>query len=320
MTTEAFDDGSTLQTFEDGSTMAVATDGTITSSDAPAEVVAAPEAATNPIPDGTADLPTTNDIVSGEAAVSGSSPLTGLLGSALGVGLSTAAGLAMGGASGVPFGAMTSLVGGALAQFLGTKDLRAKLMVPPQYLMGPAAGPSFVLSQNGGILFPYTPQITMSNAAQYNPQNPTHSNYTQYFFRQSSVGPIKLTGKFTVQNEYEGAVLLGVIHLLRSLTKMRWGNDSNAGSPPPVCRLNAYGDYMLKNVPVAVASWTHDLPENVDYITVGRMGTPQTYGQTLVPTISTISIDLNVMYSREEMLKYSVDGFLSGGLRGKGYL
>jgi hypothetical protein len=142
-----------------------------------------------------------------------------------------------------------------------------------------------------------------------------HINYTQYFYKNSQVGQISISGKFTVQNEKEGKVWLGMVHLLRSLTKMRWGNDTDAGSPPPVCRLEAYGDFMLRNVPVVIANFKFDLPDNVDYMAVKGE-----YKNTLVPTISTLSVSLNVMYSRREMQEYSVDKWIQGNLRGQGYL
>lgn len=203
-----------------------------------------------------------------------------------------------------------------------TKDLRVKLEVPPSYLQnlggGPKAGSGRPLQMLGGIVFPYTPQVTFTNQAVYTNSNPTHSNYANYFFKNSVSGPIKVTGKFTCQNEYEASVILGVQHLLRALTKMRWGDDSDAGAPPPVCRLHAFGNSMLSNVPVAVQSWAFEYPDNVDYIQVGPG--IKDYGNSFVPTLCTISIDLVVMYSRSEMLKYNVDGFLNGKLSGKGYI
>jgi hypothetical protein len=201
-------------------------------------------------------------------------------------------------------------------------DLRVKLRVPTNYLVGPAAGPAPIgvgaLAALGGIVFPYTPQVSWSNQASYQQNKVMHSNFPFYNYQNSSVGPITVAGKFTAQTEYEGAVILATLHLLRSLTKMKFGDDSNAGAPPPVCRFDAYGDYMLSNVPVSVADFKLELPENVDYIQVGQG--IQGYGSTMVPTSCTISITLNVMYSRQEALQYGVDAWLQGKLAGKGYL
>jgi len=205
----------------------------------------------------------------------------------------------------------------AQASWKEAADLRAILRVPPKYITS-FTDPSGQLSQFGGIVFPYTPQIGFSESATYNAINPLHSNYTIYTYKNSSVGSISLNAKFTVQNEKDGIVLLGVIHLLRALTKMKFGPDADAGAPPPVCRLNAYGTFMFKNIPVTVADFRHDLPEGVDYIAVGRSSS--TFGPNLLPVLSTITLTLNPTYSRSEMMAAGVDTWLSGGFAGKGYL
>jgi hypothetical protein len=225
--------------------------------------------------------------------------------------------------------------GAAGASFGSNVDMRVKLRVPSAYLTGPAAGPggglnilnasagagTGALAQLGGIMWPYTPTVSLSNQASYQQNKVVHSNYAFYNYQNSSVGPISVSGKFTAQNEYEAAIILSIQHLLRALTKMKFGDDADAGAPPPVCRLDAYGDFQMKNVPVAVASFKVEMPDSVDYIQVGKGITG--YGNTMVPTVCTISVDLNVMYSRQEMLQFSVDEWLKGSkgkLAGKGYL
>jgi hypothetical protein len=214
-------------------------------------------------------------------------------------------------------GAVTKNTTPASAAWAGAKDLRVFLRVPNSYLIGPSEDKIGypLLKELGGIMFPYTPQITYESTAAYTPVNPVHSNYTQQFYKNSSVGNISISGKFTVQNQKEGAIYCAVINLLRSLTKMRWGvDDTNAGAPPPVCRLDAFGDYMLSNVPVVITSVKFDLPDTVDYIQV------PTYKTTLVPTISTITIGLAIMYSRRETQDFNVNDFMTGKLKGQGYL
>jgi len=202
------------------------------------------------------------------------------------------------------------------------RDLRARLEVPPEYLTGlgggPNAGSTRPLQRTKGIVFPYTPSITVSNQAVYQTVAPTHSNYASYAFKNSTVGPIQITGKFTAQNEYEASLILGVQHLLRTLTKMRWGSDKNAGAPPPVCRLHAFGNAMLQNVPVVVQSWKLEYPDGVDYIQVGQG--IKDYGNSFVPTLCTLTLDLAVQYSRKEQLEFSIDDFLSGKNTDKGYI
>jgi hypothetical protein len=205
----------------------------------------------------------------------------------------------------------------ASAEWANAKDLRALIRTPSSYLVGPAAGPANKLKDFGGILFPYTPSIRIENQATYGSVAPVHSNYVQYFFKNSSVAPIEISGTFTAQNENEAAIWLGVVHLLRALTKMRWGTDANAGSPPPVCRLEAYGDYVFRNVPVAIQNFSIELSDGVDYISVRDSAT---YKTSLVPVMSSISINLIPMYSRQEIRDFSVSKWVTGNLKGKGYL
>jgi len=199
----------------------------------------------------------------------------------------------------------------ATPTFQGGKDYRVRLKVPTSYLVGQAAGPNNTLNKSQGIIFPYTPSISQDYTASYTPLSLVHTNYTQQFYKNSAVSNISLSAKFTVQNDYEAEVYFSVVHLLRALTKMRWGNDANAGSPPPVCRLFAYGDAIMNNVPVAISSFKLELPDNVDYFT--------TKSSSSAPTVSTIALTLVPIYSRNEIQQYTVSGWLTSNLRSKGY-
>lgn len=201
---------------------------------------------------------------------------------------------------------------------MGSRDHRVRLRIPSSYLVGQAAGPNGELQKNDGIIFPYTPSITQEYKANYTPMSVTHSNFNQYFYKNSASGEISLTAKFTVQNEVDAGVYLSVLHLLRALTKMKTGNDQNAGSPPPICRLMAYGQYGLDNTPVAIASVGIEYPDNVDYFETGN--SIKMYGTNTVPVLSTIKLTLIPIYSRNEQLKFSVEGWLTGNFRTKGYL
>jgi hypothetical protein len=193
-----------------------------------------------------------------------------------------------------------------------------RLRVPISYLKKYTTGPNNELVNAQGILFPYTPSIQIEHKATYGGVNTVHSNYTQYFYKNSQVGEISLSAKFSVQNEKEAGIYLSVVHLLRALTKMKFGDDENAGSPPPVCRLMGFGTFMLDNVPVAVSSFRQELPDGVDYFRTGKTLTQ--FGTTAVPVLSTLQITLIPLYSRNEMLKATVQDWLTGTQRQQGYL
>jgi hypothetical protein len=196
-------------------------------------------------------------------------------------------------------------------------DTRVKILIPDEYINSLLSF-SYDIAVLKGIIFPYTPNIIYDTRAEYGAQSPTHSNYTQHFYKNSSIGDIRITGKFTVQNNNDAINLLATQSMLRILTKMRTGNDDFSGAPPPVCRLKAYGNRMLDDVPIVIKSFTLDLPEMTDYYTLNK--TSGTIRETAsVPVLSTISLICSPVYSRQEIQDFSVNGWLANG-RINGYL
>jgi hypothetical protein len=210
------------------------------------------------------------------------------------------------------------------AQFAGEKDFRAMIKVPLSYVNAPSVYMGGVVPYLGGVLFPYTPTISQEMSASYNTLNPTHSNYALHFYKNSSAGPITVTGKFSVQNSEDAYFWIATTHLLRSLTKMRFGDDPGAGTPPPVCRFSAYGPYQYQNVPVVIQSFKVDLPDGVDYFVTPSVTTDSAQSPgTAVPVLSSITVVLLPMYSRRELLgQKQVDDYLIAGqnLRNRGFL
>lgn len=153
-------------------------------------------------------------------------------------------------------------------------DWRVKLRLAPgsDYLYrandgsGGQAGILQPLVNTDGVIFPYTPTIQTNYKANYNSYDLTHSNYRGYFYQGSSVDEINLTATFTAQDTYEAQYLLAVIHFFRSVTKMFYGKDGNAGTPPPLVFLQGLGEYQYNLHPCVVSSFTYNLPNDVDYI------------------------------------------------------
>ena len=200
---------------------------------------------------------------------------------------------------------------------LSKDDLRVRLLVPPKYITKFVAGPNNEIANIGGILFPYTPSISYEAKAEYSESKPLHSNFAINFYQRSNIGTITISGKFSVENSADAEVYLATMHLLKSLTRMQFGTDADAGAPPPVCRLYANGEAMLHNVPVALSSYRIELPDSVDYFTIFQN---KNFGTTAVPTVSTIAITCVPMYSRAEMQKFSVTGYNKGSLKRQGFI
>lgn len=155
--------------------------------------------------------------------------------------------------------------------FAAKKDWRVRLSLSPgaNYLYK-AQNPGILapLLVTDGILFPYTPSIQVTYAANYDGTALTHSNYKFFQYTNSNVDSINLTCDFTAQDTYEANYLLAVIHFFRSATKMFYGQDENPkpGTPPPLCYLFGLGEYQFNAHPLAITSFNYSLPNNVDYI------------------------------------------------------
>jgi len=168
-------------------------------------------------------------------------------------------------------GAVSSALGVASAVFGGSSstsnDWRVRLSMSSaaSFQSSPVFAP---LKSAGGLVFPYTPTITINSAAKYSPIETVHTNYMFQSFKNSDPGEISITAPMNVEDATQGAYWLASVHYLRSLTKMFTGNDQLAGNPPPIILLNGYGNYVFENVPVIVTKFSCILPNDCDYITV----------------------------------------------------
>ena len=154
----------------------------------------------------------------------------------------------------------------ASAQFGGqdtSNDWRVRLSVPSAFSNSPLLQP---LIEAGGLVFPYTPTIQISSSASYEDQPLTHQNYQFSYYQNSRIDQIQIIAPFNVEDAVQGLYWLAAVHLLRSATKMFTGDGALSGNPPPLLKLNGYGDYVFKNVPVVVKSFSVDLPQDANYI------------------------------------------------------
>ena len=122
------------------------------------------------------------------------------------------------------------------------------------------------LAASDGVVFPYMPTIGTTYSANYDQTDLVHSNYKGYFYRNSAVDAVSITGKFTAQDTFEANYMLAVIHFFRSVTKMFYGQDWQRGAPPPLVFLSGLGEYQFNNHPCVVSSFNYSLPNDVDYI------------------------------------------------------
>jgi hypothetical protein len=162
------------------------------------------------------------------------------------------------------------------SSFQQKPDWRARLSLAPNanylYKVPPEeAGILKPLQATDGVIFPYTPGISVTYSAGYDASELVHSNYKIYQYKGSSVDAVSITADFTAQDTTEANYLLAVIHFFRSVTKMFYGQDKNPnnGVPPPLCYLSGFGAYTFDAHPLVVTNFTYTTPTEVDYIRAG---------------------------------------------------
>lgn len=223
---------------------------------------------------------------------------------------------------GVPSGAN----GATRATFAGptpTKDWRVKLSLPPGVYQE-----SFILrplKETNGLVFPYTPSISISHQASYGNVEPLHNNYPFVSYENSKIDKISITADFYCEDGVEAAYWIAAVHYLRSVTKMYYGDKSeNSGAPPPLVFLNGYGDYVFPNVPVVVTNFSIELPKDVDYIPAKFQGGVLAVtdvdsgiigkdGIGYAPVRSTFTVTVQPAYSRTKVRKFNLNDFVQGG-------
>ena len=232
----------------------------------------------------------------------------------------------------LPNGA-NAAIGGTQSATVGFKkpvnrDWRVRLSVPnvTSFKASPLLSP---LKKTNGLVFPFTPTIIVAHSANYQAIAPTHTNYPYFAYQNSQVDQLVITGDFFVQNGVEAEYWVAALHYLRSATKMFYGGEAETlGAPPPVVKLNGYGDFIFKDVPVVITNFTVDLPQDVDYIATGlgdaftiEKSVSGAAGQMInekrdsvswAPTQSLITVTVQPIYSRREIEKFSLQNYVKG--------
>jgi hypothetical protein len=215
------------------------------------------------------------------------------------------------------------------------QDWRLRISMAPyvsQYFYNNIANAILLpLAETNGLIFPYTPRIQTTHNARYSPQQLTHTNYNSYSYEGSDVSSIQVSAEFTVQNIAEGQYLMAAIQFLRACTKMFFGQDVLAGSPPPMVFLDGYGATYLPHVPCVVTQFSHTMPQDVDYIKVpvgvvenGYTGQDYVsgsgYGSIVnLPTHCSLDITLQPVYSRNNIsTNFTLEKYAGGRLNANG--
>lgn len=202
-----------------------------------------------------------------------------------------------------------SALAGAEARVYGPNNSQENILSP--------------LYATGGLMFPYTPSIQISGEATWTTHDLVHTNFDILSYERTPSATIGVTGKFTVQNQREGAYALAVIHFLRTMTKMYYGEQDSeadnaeenagksaiAGLPPPVLRLRGYGTYMFPDLRCVLKSYSFNFDDNMDLIPIELPAG----GNVLLPPMFTITIGIGLQQSgRRVRQAFNLDQFRTG--------
>lgn len=191
------------------------------------------------------------------------------------------------------------------------------------------------LADTNGVIFPYTPDITIAYNTNYSTQRFTHSNFNQLSYENSEVSSISINADFTAQNRSEANYILACIYFFRTATKMFFGQDAgsaSAGNPPVLVFLDGYGEHIFKRVPCVITQFNHTMPNDVDYIEtdnaqestgdeLGFFSSVSAGGtSTRIPTVTKLNVVLQPVYSKRSLAQFNLEDFARGGLVTKGYI
>jgi hypothetical protein len=171
------------------------------------------------------------------------------------------------------------------------------------------------LKDTGGVVWPYMPNITVSTKAEYNTIPITHGNYAQYSYKNSVVDDITISGEFSCENKIDAAYWIAATTFFKTATKMFFGQGALAGNPPIICNLTGYGSHVFDKVPVIIKSFSVDFKDDVNYIQCDPFNDRK---YTWVPILSTISVVVAPVYSRQGLRKFSLQDYARGKMSADG--
>jgi hypothetical protein len=227
-------------------------------------------------------------------------------------------------------------------------DWRVKLTTNFEALAGGdiAMHPFQHLKETNGMVFPFTPSITMTHKANYTVTDPAHNNFSYQGYKNSSVEDITITCDFPVNTFADGQYWIAATTFLKSATKMFYGQSVPQGNPPIVCYLSGYGPYIFNGIPVVIKSYQVELKDNVSYKRIATAnpirgpeadgsinidevykgqriqvsepitGTTDTGNQTWVPMMSTITVIVSPIYNRERIRQFTMRDYTRGTYSG----
>lgn len=142
------------------------------------------------------------------------------------------------------------------------------------------------LTETGGIVFPYTPRISVQRSVNYQKTDVLQHNYTMYSYAGTPSKVLNVSGKFTATSPGEALYMLAVLCALAAWTKSDTGAVAEMytkvdveklgraesgmmrgipGMPPPPLYFSAYGQMMEYETPVLLMDVSYTFEDDIQY-------------------------------------------------------
>lgn len=134
-----------------------------------------------------------------------------------------------------------------------------------------------ILRETNGMVWNITPIITENRVANYDVEQPIHTNAGYNNYKNTSNATFNVQGTFYANTGKEALYLLACMIFLRAMTMMDFGRQAAeaqvpdfavAGAPPPILLFSAYGKYMFNDIPVILKTVNFNFSDEVDYVQV----------------------------------------------------
>ncbi len=185
------------------------------------------------------------------------------------------------------------------------------------------------LRTNRGIVFPYTPSIYISRAANYGSFDFKGANYPLYSFINSTPPMIPLIATFTSTSKEEARYTLAVLRFLNVMVQADFGEQAvknqKFGAPPMLLQFSYLGPFGFDRIPCILTDWNVMFSNTVDYVpvqhnTMGVSTDNKTFASafgdknvTYVPSECEFTINLQPQYSPRRIRKdFNLDAMKQG--------
>jgi len=162
---------------------------------------------------------------------------------------------------------------------------------------------------DGEVAFEASSPVSESRTANYEGYNIVHMPVDLLAYRSTSSRRFSIVGKLVSRTAAEANANGEYLNMIRSWLLPDFGRT---GATPPTVRLFAYGNKNINGVKCVIRSYGFTFPDDVDYIYKDTSHTTGGVVSSPMPVIGILQIDLDEIYSAEEISGSGKTDFWTG--------